>query len=94
MVSKSQEMIARGILTSVTGLFYSKMRRPSLKDVCAHVQRLTVEMLSERKHSAILNDLDRFHEVCIPYTITCSVTLHSTKRISLQKPSMPRPSLH
>ena len=30
-----------------------------------HLQRLTVETLSERKHSAILNDLDRFHKVQI-----------------------------
>lgn len=52
------------------------MRRSSLKDVRTHLQRLTVEMLSERKHSAILNDLDRFHEVHILSNITCLTTLN------------------
>ena len=56
------------------------MRRSSLKDVRTHLQRLTVEMLSERKHSAILNDLERFHEVHILSNITCLTTLTAFRR--------------
>ena len=54
---------ARAIPTSMTALLYSETCVEDWKDVCGHLQRLTVEMLSERKHSAVLNDLDRFHKV-------------------------------
>ncbi|CAK0783206.1 hypothetical protein CVIRNUC_006405 [Coccomyxa viridis] len=47
------------ILAQIAEIVLGQMRGEILAP-----ERLTVEMLSERKHSAILNDLDRFHEAC------------------------------